>query len=739
LTNDLDTSVRLLRTTRSYADGSEDRVLAVLEAVADRSDGSDELARHMVDWPTTYHFSPRRGNLLRPLEIDARHRVLEIGAGTGALTRHLGERGASVIALEGEPKRARAAALRCSDLTNVEVVCGALNAFGDDSGFDFVIVVGVLEYAGGASPDDRDQVDFLRRTVDLMRPDGVLVLAIENQIGLKYLLGFSEDHLAEPWAGIEGYPGNPPTRTFSKARLRSLVERSGLTAQRWLYPYPDYKLPTTILTDEVFELPGSTEIVDQLVSSPVIDLAHPPTRFCDDRSSHQVFLNAGLGPEVANSFLVLAARRESALEGVVDDTAVAWLYSRERRRRYRRSQVIRRAGDGLRLVADSTHAGEPIAQSIWLQHDPHKDEWYLVGRTLEQQALEACRQRDVEGLAGVLVRWRGALAANGRTTPARTTDAGHPFSAGPEGDALPSEYLDASLSNFVDTGDALVFVDREWRAGSSVDGDLVRTRALWYFALDLVTSGTDQPFDAGASVNAVTLRLAELAGLDLDEGSVEELLRSEPQLQSIVTGAEPATIERELRQLGSTSRSSAEAAATLPVAQIRRDLVQLGEMLQTMRSQAEIARQYQLELEAELAVARNSSGDVTKEQLARCRSRRERLEEELDKAAGWAHELHDLVGQKEAAEAELQQVLESAAARQHDLDAAYRRLEAWALDLQETVIRRTKERDFLDYRVELVNHERDLLRKWKDRASRNPLMRAALAIHRIFDRKYRDR
>ena len=51
----------------------------------------------------------------------------------------------------------------------------------------------------GVSRDEA--LAHLRR---LTSPDGALILAIENQLGLRYLLGDHEDHLLEPWAGVEG-------------------------------------------------------------------------------------------------------------------------------------------------------------------------------------------------------------------------------------------------------------------------------------------------------------------------------------------------------------------------------------------------------------------------------------------------------------------------------------------------------------------------------------------------------
>ena len=72
----------------AYSDGEEveEMILAVITGARDKSSGSDELASHITTWPTEYHLSPSRLDLLAPFSFKDLD-VLEIGAGCGALTR----------------------------------------------------------------------------------------------------------------------------------------------------------------------------------------------------------------------------------------------------------------------------------------------------------------------------------------------------------------------------------------------------------------------------------------------------------------------------------------------------------------------------------------------------------------------------------------------------------------------------------------------------------------------------
>src|ERR1035441_6992369 len=107
----------------SYSDGVEveERLLSIISDAKDRSTFSQELAESICDWPTEYYFSRFRHCLVRPLDLHAGDKVLELGCGCGAIPRFLGEIGANVVAVEGSLARARVAAERCRELTNVRV------------------------------------------------------------------------------------------------------------------------------------------------------------------------------------------------------------------------------------------------------------------------------------------------------------------------------------------------------------------------------------------------------------------------------------------------------------------------------------------------------------------------------------------------------------------------------------------------------------------------------------------
>ena len=84
------------------------------------------------------------------------------------------------------------------------------------------------------------------------------MIAIENRLGLKYWAGCTEDHVGRYFEGLEGYHNSEGVRTFSKKEWEKLIEISGMRG-KFYYPYPDYKFPLAIYSDEY--LPRKGELI----------------------------------------------------------------------------------------------------------------------------------------------------------------------------------------------------------------------------------------------------------------------------------------------------------------------------------------------------------------------------------------------------------------------------------------------------------------------------------------------
>ena len=116
--------------------------------------------------------------------------------------------------------------------------------------FDYITLIGVFEYSEGYIGTKEPYVEMLSRISRHLNPGGKIVIAIENRLGLKYWAGCTEDHTGTYFEGLEGYTKTKGVKTFSKAELSDIISRAGEFSTAFYYPYPDYKFPMTIYSDD---------------------------------------------------------------------------------------------------------------------------------------------------------------------------------------------------------------------------------------------------------------------------------------------------------------------------------------------------------------------------------------------------------------------------------------------------------------------------------------------------------
>ena len=301
----------------AYTDGaeSERKLHQILNSTADLSSDSEELEGQIDDWPSEYHLSRKRSNLLRPLNLEGVERVLELGCGCGAISRYLGEQsGLQIDSVEGSRVRAGLAASRCRDLDNVRVHCANFNDLAIPTNhYDMVLLVGVTEYAGRFSERETDQQalqDMLTMAQAALRPNGVVVIAIENRLGLKYLLGACEDHYGRPWLGVDNYPQSEGIRTYSKPEWEQQIRTAGFAASRFCYPFPDYKIPTLVLDEAAISSENSLEALSRIKSRDYLQVFE----IKEESRVWSGLVQAEIADQSANSFLIVLGQSHDAVE-----------------------------------------------------------------------------------------------------------------------------------------------------------------------------------------------------------------------------------------------------------------------------------------------------------------------------------------------------------------------------------------------------------------------------------------
>lgn len=234
-----------------YSDGSiEERILQIVQ------DGGTLETYRDRSFSVLYHLSPVRENILSWYDFRKDASVLEIGAGPGAVTGLLCRRCRAVTSVELSLRRARINYERHKAYENLTILVGNLNDMQFPRQFDYVILNGVFEYAGSFTAGEDPYGTFLKRCAGYLKKDGLLLIAIENRLGLKYFAGAPEDHTENYMEGLKNYPDNSAVHTFSKQEWEELCERCALPYRKFYYPYPDYKFPNEIFTEETLRAEG---------------------------------------------------------------------------------------------------------------------------------------------------------------------------------------------------------------------------------------------------------------------------------------------------------------------------------------------------------------------------------------------------------------------------------------------------------------------------------------------------
>ena len=313
-----------------YSEGAGEDILLDLVSRYTEADYG-HIIQNTRSWSVMYHLSHVRENICSWLPVTKKDKVLEIGAGCGAVTGCLARLAGHVTCIELSKKRSTINAVRHKMLDNIEIIVGNFEDIEPDieEKYDYITLIGVLEYAGSYIGSEDPYHEMLKRVRRHLKKDGRLIIAIENQLGLKYFAGCKEDHTDRFYEGIEGYTTTEGVRTFSKQGLKDLLKESGYSS-RFYYPYPDYKLPHTIYSDEWLPKPGELNTnlrnfdADRIVTF-------------DESKVFDTLIREGKFTDFSNSFLVIATMEELPDDAVMPIFAK---YASARSIEYRTATVI---------------------------------------------------------------------------------------------------------------------------------------------------------------------------------------------------------------------------------------------------------------------------------------------------------------------------------------------------------------------------------------------------------------
>lgn len=522
-----------------YSDGTEaeNYLEECIKNATDLSFDSVELAKYIRDWPSEYHLSPKRNNLLRCLNLKKTDTVLELGAGCGSITRYLGENTGQVIAVEGSQKRAKINALRCRNLDNVNVICSNFQDLELTEKFDIVTLIGVLEYSGKYIEAENPYQLALENAKKFLKEDGILVIAIENKFGMKYFAGCSEDHTGLLFDGIEGYPSKYPVRTFGKKELQDLLKISGFNCHQFLYPFPDYKVPDVILNLDEIEKYNYDQpfIYNWLGYSNSRDYGRAKNEYIHEFLLGKQLEKNGLLSQFGNSFLVVSSpNSDHLIKKYIDENTFASKFNATRYKHFMTGTYLKKLDENNLVIEkdflypDLAKAYEETKESQgFLKHEIHEKTPFLDGILLIDLFIEAFRDKTKnveESLLEPLNLWYQFLLKFSQTEG--------------ENIYLSGKYIDCVPWNLmIEKNGNLVYIDQEWEYLEKIELNYVLFRGL-FFLYQMFNPWIGEVLknkDIILTLKNFVIFCTDLLDIDVTSAKIDQYLEMEFKLQTTVS------------------------------------------------------------------------------------------------------------------------------------------------------------------------------------------------------------
>lgn len=502
-----------------YCDGEvEDELLQIVTNHQPSEFGN--IIEERASWPILYHLSPLRENIVNWIPLTSSMKVLEVGAGCGAITGALAKKAGSVTCIDLSKKRSQINAYRHKQCENITIQVGNFKHIEPtlDCDFDYIFLIGVFEYGQGYMGSDTPYEDFMKILKKHLGNNGRLVIAIENKFGLKYWAGCQEDHLGTYFSGIENYLEEKGVKTFTRNGIEKILKKTEIDQFHFYYPYPDYKFMTTLYSDN--RLPQMGELSDN-----IRNFDRDRLLLFDEKTVFDTIIEEDLFSLYSNSYVVLIGE---PLEIVYSK------YSNDRAEKFAIVTNIIEQKDGKKVIEKEplTKAAQEHIKSLEKSYELLSKRYvgsnikinhckningnmqfeFVNGTSLEAIFDQFIAKNDINGFIALLTKYKEAI------------DYGK--------EMLVTDF-DLIFGNILVDGDIWNVIDYEWTFFKQIPVEKIMARALYCY---LLGSKKREEF-------VLSLMDNELKHMGISKVLWEDMIQEEVEFQKKVTKQKKSMIE----------------------------------------------------------------------------------------------------------------------------------------------------------------------------------------------------
>ncbi|WP_051713038.1 class I SAM-dependent methyltransferase [Spirillospora albida] len=445
-------------------------------------------------------------------------RILVAGPHPRGLPDLLAGRDARVTFVLRSLPDARALARANADRTTTRVCCGGIEKLPGDERYDVVVALGGLERLLSSDSPDLAWTEIARRLAGALTPGGVLLLGVENEIGVHRLC----DVAAPDTRRGDGNwrPPLGPGRPTDPAGLCHVLDGLGMAPDRCYAAYAGPAAPSLLIDHELLEEGLLAEATEPLLAAACADGFGGRPVLSDPRWILRAALARGLAGALAPGWVAVARpygdpSPETLPWALAADGAAPWTVVRELHAEGPAWELCGTAAPRVagRIIRDPARLRGPVRG----------------GRDAETLLRAACDRHDlpaVRDLLGAYAEWLFKQAENG---------------------LVPGRLAFATLDNLAAVPSGFAALDPSWEWAEPLPAEHVLARTLRRFLARMLQSGQRHPWPASMSPDDICTTLHAMAGRPAGRPLLDAGLLLEAEVAASMTGRPVADLVQRLR------------------------------------------------------------------------------------------------------------------------------------------------------------------------------------------------